>query len=246
MFYEIEIPVPLLAEQHRIASKLDAIAERMHSVSELRQEIHRDGQALLHSVFHRLIQDAPYRPLAEVAPIVRRPVEIDPEATYPELGVRSFGKGTFHKQPLPGSEVGTKKLYCIHPGDLVFSNVFAWEGAIAIATPQDAGRFGSHRFITCVTHPDTALAEFLCFFLLTREGIEQVREASPGGAGRNRTLGLSKLEQIRVPVPEIRQQQEFRILQSSVSAIIQAHAGSQPELDALLPAVLDKAFRGEL
>ena len=27
---------------------------------------------------------------------------------YPELGVRSFGKGTFHKPDLPGAEAGQK------------------------------------------------------------------------------------------------------------------------------------------
>jgi hypothetical protein len=58
---------------------------------------------------------------------------------YPELGIRSFGKGTFHK-PLDYLSVGTKRLFRIEPGDLVFSNVFAWEGAIAVAQKDDEGR----------------------------------------------------------------------------------------------------------
>ncbi len=211
-----------------------------------RQEIQDDAQALLHSVFQRLIQGAAYRPLAEFAPIVRRPVPIELDGAYPELWVRSFGRGTFHKPLLPGSEVGTKKLFHIRPGDLVFSNVFAWEGAIAVAKPEDAGRVGSHRFITCVARPEVATADFFCFYLLTPEGMEQVRDASPGGAGRNRTLGLTKLERIRVPVPGIDDQREFTDLQAKVAAIRQAQSANQPELDALLPAVLDKAFKGEL
>src|SRR5215831_4037981 len=92
----------------------------------------------------------PKAPLAEIAPIVRRPVEIRHDQAYPELGIRSFGRGTFHKPALLGADVGTKRLFRIEPGDLVFSNVFAWEGAIAVASPADAGRFGSHRFITCI------------------------------------------------------------------------------------------------
>ena len=70
--------------------------------------------------------------MAEVAPIVRRKVEVDVDGKYPELGVRSFGKGTFHRPVSNGIDVGTKKLYSIEPGDLVFSNVFSWEGAISI------------------------------------------------------------------------------------------------------------------
>lgn len=76
--------------------------------------------------------------------------------------------------------------------------------------------------------------------------MEQVQEDSPGGAGRNRTLGLTKLEQSRVPVPGLARQQEFSTLQAKVAALRRAHADNQPELDALLPAVLDKAFKGEL
>ena len=242
----LKISLPAVEEQRSVVGKIEAIATRVAEARRLRQEIQDDAKALLHSVFHRLIQGAEYRTLAEVAPIVRRPVQIDLDGAYSELGVRSFGKGTFHKPLLAGADVGAKKLYHIHPGDLVLSNVFAWEGAIAVARSEDKGRVGSHRFITCVPPPDAATADFLCFYLLTGEGMEQVREASPGGAGRNRTLGLTKLERVRVPVPGIDRQREFSALQAKVAAIHQAQAANQAELDALLPAVLDRAFKGEL
>jgi len=245
-FLSIEIPCPSIDEQRRIIATIETIATRLNDARQLRKEINADAQALLHSVCHRLVQGAQYRPVAEVAPIVRRPVGIDLDTAYSELGVRSFGKGTFHKPLLEGADVGSKKLYRIEPGDLVLSNVFAWEGAIAVAKPEDQGRVGSHRFITCVAEPDLATADFLCFYLLTEQGLSQVRDASPGGAGRNRTLGLTKLEQIRVPLPAIEKQKEFSALQAKVAAIHQAQAANQSELDALLPAVLDKAFKGEL
>ena len=45
--------------------------------------------------------------------------------------------------------------------DVVFSNVFAWEGAIAVASQQDDGIIGSHRFMTVVPDRQTLLPEFL-------------------------------------------------------------------------------------
>jgi type I restriction enzyme S subunit len=245
-FLEIAIPLPPLDEQRRIVTKIDSLVTRIDEAKQLRQAILTDAQAMLHSAFQQLIEGADYRPLGEVAPIVRRPVAIEPEGEYPELGVRSFGKGTFHKPVLNGIEVGTKKLYHIHPSDLVFSNVFAWEGAIAVVQPEDTGRVGSHRFITCVAEEGITTPEFLCFYLLTDEGIEKVREASPGGAGRNRTLGLKKLEKIEVPIPDFEKQLWFNRLQAQTAAIRQAQVDNQIELDALLPAILDKAFKGEL
>ena len=245
-FLEISIPLPNIKEQRRIVAKLETLSAKINEANLLRQEIQTDTQAMLHSAFQQIIEGSEYHSMAEVAPIVRRKVEVDMDSQYPELGVRSFGKGTFHKPILNGIDVGTKKLYSMEPGDLVFSNVFSWEGAIAIVQPEDKGRVGSHRFITCVPKPGITTAEFLRFYLLTDEGIEKIREASPGGAGRNRTLGLKKLEKIEVPVPEYNKQLWFDSLQTKIAAIKQAQSDNQTELDALLPALLDKAFKDEL
>lgn len=148
--------------------------------------------------------------LGDIAPIVRRPVAVLPGGLYHELGVRSFGKGTFHKPALTGTDVGSKRLFRIEPGDLIFSNVFAWEGAIAVATRDDKNRVGSHRFITCVVDPARVNATYLKLYLTTApEGREQIMKASPGGAGRNRTLGIKKLGLIEVPIPPLPEQKSL-------------------------------------
>jgi type I restriction enzyme S subunit len=69
-------------------------------------------------------------------------------------------------------EIGSKKIFKIEPGDLLFQIVFAWEGAIAIAKPEDKGRVGSHRFLTCVPIEGVISADFLCFHFLTEKGLE--------------------------------------------------------------------------
>ena len=245
-FLEIVIPIPDIKEQRHIITKIEMLSAKIDEAMLLRQEIQSDAQSMLEGAFQQVIEGAEYYAMAEVAPIVRHKVEVEMDGEYPELGVRSFGKGTFHKPVLNGIDIGTKKLYSIKPGDLIFSNVFSWEGAIAVVQPEDEGRVGSHRFITCVPKPGITTAEFLRFYLLADEGIEKVREASPGGAGRNRTLGLKKLEKIKVPVPTYDKQLWFDSLQTKAAAIKQAHAANQSELDALLPAILDKAFKGEL
>ena len=59
-----------------------------------------------------------------------------------EIGVRSFGRGIFHKEPIDGTALGNKRVFRIEPGDLVLSNVFAWEGAVA---RRDRRRVGNDR-----------------------------------------------------------------------------------------------------
>lgn len=240
------IPLPALSEQQAIVARLDALAEKTREVEEHLDAVERDAEHLLALRFRDVIADAPMRPMEEVAPLVRREQSIDLDGSYPELGIRSFGKGTFHKPPLAGSKVGTKRLYRIEPGDLLFSNVFAWEGAIAIAQPTDAGRFGSHRFITCRATLGLATAEFLRYYFLTDDGMLKIGEASPGGAGRNRTLGLEKLMAIDVPVPSLEVQQTFNCLQADVTALKARHAAIRQANAALLPATLERIFSTEV
>jgi type I restriction enzyme, S subunit len=244
-FLKMTVPLPSLDEQRRIVQRLDTVAALVAERRRAIEAAERETQALLLKAFQRAINGAPLRPMSEVAPLVRRPVEINLDGTYPELGVRSFGKGTFHKPDLSGSEVGTKKLFRINAGDLVFNIVFAWEGAVAVAQPADDGRVGSHRFLSCVPAPDTASVEFLRFYFSTREGLQKLGEASPGGAGRNRTLGLKKLEDLQVPVPSIERQHWFDRIQTKVREARDIHANAANDVEALIPAMLHEIFNGK-
>lgn len=243
-FLAQQIVLPPHAEQQAIVSRLDTLAAKVRQVNEHLDAIERDADRLLAVRFRDAIAGAPVRPMAEVAPLVRREIAIELEGSYPELGIRSFGKGTFHKPPLSGADVGTKRLFRIEPGDLLFSNVFAWEGAIAVAQPEDVGRFGSHRFITCRVNPEITSPEFLRYYFLTDAGLEKIGEASPGGAGRNRTLGLEKLMAIQVPIPSPATQRTFDALQTKVAELKARHATLRQANDALIPATLERVFSG--
>ena len=241
-FLAIQIPLPSLFEQQALVTRLDALAEKVRQVDSYLDAVERDAQHLLALRFRDAIESAPLRPMAESAPLVRREQTIDLNGSYPELGIRSFGKGTFHKAPLSGGDVGTKRLFRIEPGDLLFSNVFAWEGAIAIAQPEDSGRFGSHRFITCQANPELTTAEFLRYYFLSDSGMLKIGEASPGGAGRNRTLGLEKLMAIEVPLPPLVIQQNFDRLQSEIAILKSKHTAIRKANATLLPAMLERIF----
>lgn len=237
------IQLPPLAEQQAIVARLDALAEKTRQVESHIDAVERDAEHLLALRFRDAIVDAPQRQMAKVAPLVRREQPIALDGSYPELGIRSFGKGAFHKPPLAGSDVGTKRLYRIEAGDLLFSNVFAWEGAIAVARREDAGRFGSHRFISCLADPSIASAQFLRYYFLSSEGLLKIGEASPGGAGRNRTLGLEKLMAIDVPMPSLAIQQSFDRLQTEVAALKAKHAAIRAANAAMVPATLERVFQ---
>lgn len=245
-FLNLSISLPSLPEQQRIVLKIESVKQRIEQIEKLRAEQSKDINNLLYSKYTELIEVAEWLPMKEVAPIIRREVKLNEEVLYPELGIRCFGKGTFHKPALTGLEVATKKIFQIKQGDLVFSNVFAWEGGIAVAKEEDNNRYGSHRFISCVADKEKVLEEFLCFHFLSPKGLEDINACSPGGAGRNKTLGLDKLMKIEIPVPEITLQEEFVELLHKINAVKEQHRETEKELTELMPSLLNKAFKGEL
>ena len=238
----IMVPLPSRDEQRQIVARLETVSTRLTQIQAFREQQQADLKGLLLGAFNRVASGAPKVPLRQVAPLIRRPVTLSFETAYAELGVRSFFKGTFHKPSLSALELGAKRIFWIEQGDLIFSNVFAWEGAIAIAKPEDTGRVGSHRFMTCVPLPALAEARFLLQHFQTEEGIAQILEASPGGAGRNRTLGLDALANIQVPIPGVQQQRWFAELHRKVENLLAVQASIDPLYNAMVPSVLERSF----
>lgn len=267
----LSLPIPRtpLLEQKKLAAILTAVDDKLDIISRQIEVTLALKRGLLRTLFSRGIgtQDAnnrwvPHtefkrvssqsvpaswtaRRLGEIAPLVRRPVEIDRNATYPELGLRSYGKGTFHKPALLGAEVGNKRLFQIKAGDLLFSNVFAWEGAVAVARPEDDGRYGSHRYITCVVDSTQADSAFLFRYLTTPAGISSLTLASPGGAGRNKTLGLGALADITVPLPPLAEQRKISQIFDGADAKLRVLDSKRAACEALKRGLMQKLLTGE-
>ncbi|HBJ87619.1 MAG TPA: hypothetical protein DDZ88_27930 [Verrucomicrobiales bacterium] len=147
--------------------------------------------------------------LGEVLTAISRPVAVKPDEIYREIGIRSHGKGVFHKEPISGIELGSKKVFWVEPGDFVLNIVFAWEGAVALISEAEAGRIGSHRFPTFRADPARLDLRFLLAYFKTPTGLELLGRVSPGGAGRNRTLSKTSFLRQEIPLPPLAEQRRI-------------------------------------
>jgi type I restriction enzyme S subunit len=177
----------------------------------------------------------------------RRIVTIELEREYEEIGIRSFGRGIFHKEPITGLGLGSKRVFWIEPNDLVISNVFAWEGALAVASHAEAGKIGSHRFMTFVPVDERINTSWAAWFFQSEPGLELIRKASPGSAGRNRTLAIERFRSLDIPLPPIREQQRVAAhldrAMRRVQTISQRSTITRPGVAAFVAGWLDAATK---
>lgn len=173
----------------------------------------------------------------DMVELVRRPISIDPDGMYPEVGIRSFGRGTFHKPAVLGSEI-SRDLFQVCAGDLLVNLTFAWEGAVAIATEADDGRYASHRFYSFCLKNDAMFLPFLSTYFATPAGLRRLQAISPGGAGRNRVLSLRKLLEELVPLPPISEQRGIVARLNAATAAIERVQALRAKIDEDLAALV--------
>jgi type I restriction enzyme S subunit len=236
-FAEQKIELPPIEEQKNIVARIDTVQQKMQAADELRASIDKDIASLLAVRFQETLKQAPLLPLREVAPLVRRNVQLEASKQYKELGARSFGKGLFVKPAFDADAATWEKPVWIKAGDIVFSNIKAWEGAIGVAKPEHDGFIASHRYLTAVVEPELALTEYLLYYLLSETGLTAVNEASPGTADRNRTTKQSALEAIRVPVPSMAIQRQFVKLKQELERAAEVRTKQMVSVEAMLPAL---------
>src|SRR5262249_49321928 len=103
--------------------------------------------------------------VGEVMDKVSEPVIPAPDAMFGQIGVRSHGRGIFHKAAVTGESLGTKRVFRVVPGCLTLNIIFAWERALALTTEREAGMIASHRFPMFRPDPSRLLGEYVLLFL---------------------------------------------------------------------------------
>ncbi len=92
-----EISVPPLGEQRRLVARIEAVASRIHELVNHTRVITEAVDRTLAAFYERIIDGALSSPFGEIAKLVRRAIKTTPDSQYAEMGIRSFGKGTFQK-----------------------------------------------------------------------------------------------------------------------------------------------------
>jgi type I restriction enzyme, S subunit len=170
------------------------------------------------------------------------PVNVNKEEIYKQIGIRSHGKGIFHKKNVSGKELGNKRVFWLKSDLFVVNIVFAWEQAIAKTTKKEEGLIASHRFPQFIPLDDKLDLNFILYFFLRKKGKHILELASPGGAGRNKTLGQKEFAKSKIQIPEIQEQYKIASFLSAVDNRIDLLKQKKDKLSAYKKGVMQHIF----
>jgi len=102
--------------------------------------------------------------------------------------------------------LGDKAVFWVQRDCLILNIVFAWEQAVSRTTAREEGKIASHRFPMYKPDSDVVDLDYLTYFFKSTRGKHLLMLASPGGAGRNKTLGKNEFEDIAIQLPPLAEQ----------------------------------------
>lgn len=246
-FLSLEIPLPPLDEQRRIVAHIEALAAKIEQARGLRRGTLEEAEALLRSL---LFYDEGWSPLptpmSELVALREPDIDVIPIETYQFAGVYSFGRGVFAGETKTGSEFSYKRLTSLHKDDFIYPKLMAWEGAFGTVPASCDGLVVSPEFPVFKVDTDKILPEVLDIYFRTPSIWPIIGSLSTGTNVRRRRLHPSAFLRFIFPLPPIDTQYKLREINGKSIELRDLYSKTYMELDALLPSILDRAFKGEL
>lgn len=234
---QLEMPLPDIDEQRRIAAHLDRIAKAGSTPRRSR-------------TFFRTLKE---RALAVALQEAGRPValgsalrpkggaDVSANSTYRIAGVYSFGRGLLDRGSIQGTETKYATLTRLDQGDVVYSKLGAFEGAVAVVDDRYSGAYVSPEFpvfaITGDVDPDFLRHQ------LTSPSFEHLLASTSAGVGaRQKRVHPKDFLSLSITLPERPLQERWAAVLGKVDAAWEMGQQAARLSDALLPAARNEIF----
>ena len=244
-FLGVEIPLPPLAEQQRVVARIEELAGHIQEARDLRQQSNDLGDVLGRSIlFHD--REAVPTPLNELVRLRLPDVTVRRDEVYQFAGVYCFGRGAFRGSKKSGTDFSYPRLTRLKTGNFLYPKLMAWEGALSVVPHECDGCVVSTEFPVFEVLEEKVLPEVLDTYFKTPSVWPTLAGASTGTNVRRRRLNPKDFLTHKMPLPSKPSQQRLRHVAQELSSTRRLQSATAAEIDALLPAILDRAFKGEL
>lgn len=248
----MELPLPSVDEQRRIVAKIERLAAKIDEARGIREFSIREVQALLASTYDACFTPAKGWNVLPVSAFCEKPqYGFTASATTEPLGpqmvrITDIQGGQVQWDGVPYCLCPEPEPYLLQENDILFARTGATTGKSFLIGECPNAVFASYLIRLRIKSDVTP--DYLYAFFQTPNYWQQIAD-NKTGTGQPNCNG-TKLAAVQVPVPP--ESEQHRIvayldsLQAKADRIKALQQKTAAELDALLPSILDKAFKGEL
>lgn len=239
-------------EQRRIVVRIEELAAKIEDARGLRQQAVEKIERMLASASEAAFKPQPGWTEARVKDFCGPPqYGFTASATSEEIGPRflritDIQNAQVNWNNVPFCHCPNPEPYLLQDNDLVFARTGATTGKSFVIRSCPKAVFASYLIRLRVQRLVTT--EYLYRYFQTPSYWSQIIDEKKGTGQPN--VNGKKLANLRVPVPPPEEQRQIvaylDALQTKVDMLKRLEAETADELDALLPSILDKAFKGEL
>ncbi len=260
----IPVPLPPLPEQRRIVARIEELAAKIDEAQGLRGATVEEVEALVNSSARILISNvnAEITNLSSWVDSNREGIQTGPFGAqlgshdFVEKGVPILTIGNIQHNGLKLDDLKyvthEKALhlnrYVIKDGDILFARM-GTVGRCCVVSINADGWLINYHIIRVALDRSRVEPRYISWIIRASTDVENYLGEKIRGATRQgvNTSIVGSLPCRIPPLPEQRRIVAYLDeLQAKVDALRRLHAETGAELDALMPAVLDRAFKGEL
>jgi type I restriction enzyme, S subunit len=250
-FKKFSVPIPTENERLKIVSILstwdEAIAATKNLITQTKKRNQGLAQLLITGKKRLKGFDGKWekRTLNDCLEYTPRPVP-KPNSSFFALGIRSHGKGIFHKNDFEPDDLAMDVLYQVKENDLIVNITFAWEQAIAIAGKEDNDGLVSHRFPTYIFKEQKAIYQYFKYLIIQKSFKYLLDLISPGGAGRNRVMSKKDFLKLEITIPKVEEQKAISEVLESANQELKTLEQKLKTLQEQKKGLMQKLLTGEI
>ena len=155
------------------------------------------------AVFTNAKNRYPLVPLSKVLKRVKEPVIIEDDVLYKRITVRLYGKGIIQRDEAFGKEIGTKRQFVAHAGQLILSRIDARNGAFGIVPLELEGAIVTNDF--WLFEVQNALPEYL-MVVLSSEHFQKYWQTQSSGTTNRQRVSENSFLNTRIVLPTFQEQ----------------------------------------
>jgi type I restriction enzyme S subunit len=213
-FKSLQIPLPSLECQQewvkRINRYRDMAIQAQKLIDLMETEAIDEVKKLMRHPESKLIK------IGKIFKHVQRKTKIQDTIEYNEITLKLYFKGITHRGTIKGDLMKTKTRFVIKSGDFIYSKCDFRNKAFGIVSPEFDGAVVSSEFPT-FTINDGFYLNFVCHMFHDESLIKYINEQSTGSTGGRIRLNVNSFNNIQIPIPPLRVQNQLKPLFDQIS-----------------------------